>query len=870
MIIDNINCKIYHRKQQIYLDDYMKEINQKIEDIIINKKEETKPSLLLSLEKQRSEFFIIFITGLIKFYENLRKNNDIMNHIDVGDIVIYNKKKYIYDGKKIINDREMLVLKAKETKQAGHKCASIDFIDKSKSKDIAKYYGESDKLGKIRDTTNTLNTYIEKLKKIFINSDELNNGVIDEQIVVVFESKQHINLLLSLYFIEIEGHKYKFDEIFPCKYYTDEDRYVDLNNDITKGLFIFTSKIEVANDILLNNKQCKTVILLGEKTYENRLETTLSRMFKRLEKKKLNDIIIHNDYNKINIIKELLDKNIDCYAWSKQVIKNKYEHDNNYINAYNIIHIYFKYSIKNELIDNKEINGLIQSLNNNLINILRNKEEIIDSKIFLICAYKMFNKLQDYVYPIKIYEEIEILEPSKNNEVIFKNILEKNEEYQSNYDLLSIVIKQLMELHNILYDKNPKIRRLKKISDNNSIIVCKDEMEKNLLKTDNKLEYKKIITKDDIANYNENETFIFVSKYRRTNEFQYSYIRKNNVVNILNNVQANKYNSKARFTNKLLDIIESNNRLSSEDRKATKDEYMPIINLKEKILLEKVEVNDEENNDILETYVEKELHDFDYIKEIKKLTNIKLNKFNTSQESMYSGTVTVTRKIYYSEDGYSYITDNSKIVMLDDNNKIKGFINNAKISDRILFIDEKTENDLNILFDKIVESKIFKEKYKQHYQNMIYWKKVLRKYIDDYNLNYNDIANELIIHEISKTPQTIRGWLKSESIIGPWEEKFYKALGEITFDQKLISNWKEIFESNNTIREFRRQFRNTFKNMIQHAVCNTISEENELEILVNRVFGNLKEYAKILKIVDIDEISLEIPYAQTNCLIYDK
>ena len=297
---------------------------------------------------------------------------------------------------------------------------------------------------------------------------------------------------------------------------------------------------------------------------------------------------------------------------------------------------------------------------------------------------------------------------------------------------------------------------------------------------------------------------------------------------------------------------------------------MPIINLKEKILLEKVEVNDEENNDILETYVEKELHDFDYIKEIKKLTNIKLNKFNTSQESMYSGTVTVTRKIYYSEDGYSYITDNSKIVMLDDNNKIKGFINNAKISDRILFIDEKTENDLNILFDKIVESKIFKEKYKQHYQNMIYWKKVLRKYIDDYNLNYNDIANELIIHEISKTPQTIRGWLKSESIIGPWEEKFYKALGEITFDQKLISNWKEIFESNNTIREFRRQFRNTFKNMIQHAVCNTISEENELEILVNRVFGNLKEYAKILKIVDIDEISLEIPYAQTNCLIYDK
>ncbi|MBS5981395.1 MAG: DrmE family protein [Clostridium butyricum] len=384
------------------------------------------------------------------------------------------------------------------------------------------------------------------------------------------------------------------------------------------------------------------------------------------------------------------------------------------------------------------------------------------------------------------------------------------------------------------------------------------------------MEYKKIITKDDIANYNENETFIFVSKYRRTNEFQYSYIRKNNVVNILNNVQANKYNSKARFTNKLLDIIESNNRLSSEDRKATKDEYMPIINLKEKILLEKVEVNDEENNDILETYVEKELHDFDYIKEIKKLTNIKLNKFNTSQESMYSGTVTVTRKIYYSEDGYSYITDNSKIVMLDDNNKIKGFINNAKISDRILFIDEKTENDLNILFDKIVESKIFKEKYKQHYQNMIYWKKVLRKYIDDYNLNYNDIANELIIHEISKTPQTIRGWLKSESIIGPWEEKFYKALGEITFDQKLISNWKEIFESNNTIREFRRQFRNTFKNMIQHAVCNTISEENELEILVNRVFGNLKEYAKILKIVDIDEISLEIPYAQTNCLIYDK
>lgn len=869
-IVKILSSRIFKRKQKIFFDEYLKEIIKNIENLILHNSGMNKPQLILTLEKENIEFIIILIAGIIKFYENLTNSNDILNTISIGDIVVYNKKKYIFMGEKVINNKSMIELKARNTRQEGHECGSTEFIGKTNISDISIYYGDSNKLGHIREKTNTLNNYSNIFKKMFHNSNEFTNRIINEQLVVVFENKKHMQNILSNYFIQIEGTKYNFEEVFPCKYYTGEDKFVDLKNDVTNGLFLFTSKLEVANEILLSNKNCKTLILFGEKTYKDRIETTLSRLFKRLSKNKLSNIIIHNNYNEINEIDNLLNKDIKCYSWGREVINYNYNINKKYINSYNTVNKFFKYEVENQLIENNEINELFNTINKDLINVLKNGEDIYDVKTFLICAYKMFNELQDYVYPIKIYDNNDLMiDIETNDEVILNRVLNENEEYIENYNLLNSIIQNIKELKSILYNKNPKIRKLKKISDNTSTIVCKNEKEKQMLNNENKLEYKKIITKEELDYEAEDETFIFLSTYKKTKEFQYAYIKKNKIINILNYVQAKNYNSRAKFINRLIDAISRKNLLTTGKLDNYVNQYLPIIKLKQK----NMEDNEAENNEdynVIEIYINKEIENFNYEEELNKLKNLKFSKIYSSQDNEYTGTNLAIKKIFFTDGSYSYITKNSKIILLDDENNVCGNINECKLYDRALYIDEKTDNDLNILFDQIVNSKVFKESYKNHYENMIYWKKSLEKYIEDYELTYSDIVNELCLYNISKSEQTIRGWLKSESVIGPWEQEFYEALGKITCDQRLLDNWQVIYESNNKIRGFRRLFRNTFRNMIQNEVCNNISNKDELEILVNKVFGNLREYAKIVKIIKIEQIHLELPYVQTNCLIYDK
>ncbi|NFO56052.1 hypothetical protein FDB39_04025 [Clostridium botulinum] len=867
-----LNGKIFYKRQPIFFDDYLKDIIENIEKIISNEDENIKPKLILTLEKEKIEFIILLIIGIVKFYNDLSDNSkNILDEIEIGYIVVYKSKKYIYLGdSEVINGERKIKLKARNSKQQGVECGSIKYINRKNCNELSVYYGGSDKLSSIRKQTNTFNDYKNLFEKMLNNSFDFNNGIINEQIIVVFESKKDMENTLSNYFIEIDNIKYDFIDVFPCKYYTDEDNYINLKNDITKGLFLFTSKLELANEILIRNKECKTLILLGANTYKNRIDTTIHRLFRRLKKKKLNNIIIYNNYDEINDIDKLLKYDINFYSWSKSILHNKCKNNENYINSYNIVQKFLKYKIEIELLEDEEINKIFATLYKNLIALIRTNEEIYDKNDFLIVAFKMFNELQNYVYPIKIYiANNEFSHTQDKYKLILNNILEKNKDYILNYSLLSSILKNLERINIILYNRNPKIRKLKKISNTNSIIICNNEIEKQLLYKEKKLDYKKIITKEELDVYSEDENFIFLSSYKKTKEFQYSYTNKNSIVNILNYVQANQYNSKVKFMNKLIDVIATHNKLLNYELMSNECDYMRSINFK---LLnnENQSIEVSEYDDVIEGDLEESIENFDYQVELEKLQSLYGSSCTNNKDIVYWGNCLAMKKIELEDNSYAFITSNSKLVLLNEDNSICGNINNCETGDRVLFIDEKTDNDLNILFDQIVTSKIFKENYKIHYENMVYWKNVLKKYIDDYQLNYTDVVAELKIYKIIKTEQTVRAWVNSESVIGPWEEKFYETIGKITCDNKLINNWKTIYESNNKIRGFRREFRKTFKIMVQNSVCDYKSQNNEFELLVNQVFGNLKEYAKVLKIKEIKDICIEIPYVQSNCLIYNQ
>jgi hypothetical protein len=152
---------------------------------------------------------------------------------------------------------------------------------------------------------------------------------------------------------------------------------------------------------------------------------------------------------------------------------------------------------------------------------------------------------------------------------------------------------------------------------------------------------------------------------------------------------------------------------------------------------------------------------------------------------------------------------------------------------------------------------------------MKYWKGSLKRYIDSYFGDYSLIALELSFYKIDRTEQSIKAWIVNENIIGPIEKEAYSAIAKITNDKYLLEHWEEIYESCNLIRSLKTKLKDNFNSMVIQSVVNEKSE-GEFENLVYDVLGDLKKYAEIEEIYDIEDVSINIPINKTNCILEEK
>ncbi len=857
-----ITGNILKKNSKLYLNNYLREFIETLEMLFISDNNNGVPKLILTLDEEPEEFLILLVCGIIMLYKNLTlEGGDIGDYIEFGDIVVYKNKKYKYLGKEICNGKEKVKLEGRKTKQKGNICSNIEYIDIKDSNKLKFYHGESEKLGKLKNVMD----YKKKFREMIGVSDELIDGIITEQVLVVFESKREMEELLNNYYIRINEDKYTFPEIFPCRYYSSDENTVNLNGNIDKELFLFTSKLEVAKEILINNESCKNIIFLGEDTYKNEIGGALFSIFKRLKHKRLSNVVIFNNFNNVKTLGKLIEEDINIYSWNKGYVNHKYSEDSRYLNAYDSICKSFLYETQNEIIDDDNVNKLYSSLNKNLLMLLRSKEDINYKDEFIKAAYRLFIMLQDIVYPIKKYED-KYRELMNQQIQVLKEILKENDGYSIYTNLLSPVIRDIDSLVEYLYERNRKIRKVKKLSSEESILICGSESEKKMLLAENKLAFKRIITKYELDFKCEDEILIFLSDYKETREFQYSYIVKNKIINILNNVQAKRYNRKVKYTNSLLDKIIEKSLITIDKVENDSLDYMNKIEIKDtKLNLKNI---DEDLDDVVEDFVEIESNEDEYNYSLNNLLNLVASKY-TYKSVQISNKCKVDKMLSFDKGRTAFIRKDSDIYVFNERDKTVRLTQKVKIGDTIMFLDEKTDKDLDDLFDDIINSKIFEDTYYEHYENVLYWKKALNNYMDKYNFTFEDISVELSRHGINKKGATIKQWLNSSVlIIGPLEKEFYEKLAIITCDYKLKNQWEEIYESNNKVREFRTKFKKEFKNIIIRSMQGINYTEDELEILVRKVFGDLSEYVKVVQIKDIKYLNEEMPYSKTNCISY--
>lgn len=884
-----LDGKILIGDSEVHFNNHISEIV----GILLNTfKEKYKIDLLLTIDKNMIESILIVIIAIHSYLNKLFSydGEDDIDDIEIGDIVYYNNRKCKYTGIERIYGEVKIKLEYKPRREGNLQLYDCTYVDIKNKNQISKYYGNSDKINKMSGIRNKENNSSRVLLAKLLDLDyEKFSGVVGRQSIIVFESKKEIEHILNIIKIKIQNKQYRFSEVFPCKYYFDVDNgaYLSGNPYKEKPILLFTSRLDVAKELMINKENCKELVLIGSGTYKNYIDVIFESIIRKLNHKRFEKLIIYNSFSNMQDIGKILNYNIDIYSWNKGTIINKIKNKTYSSNNKELMK-YLNTNIKCSIIDDKDINVIMIGVRKGLVKLIKTNEQIIDKKNFIRIGFKIFNLLKTIIFPVKEYKNSNCIETYFDDWFNkLKNILNDNDLYMENINLLQPVFDGLKIFYDNLYCVNPKVEYLKQKFNYKSTIVCNDLSEKNLLIKNIGINEDKIITLTQVNSSLKNKNLIFLSFYNKSKDYQIGNCFNNDISNVLYISEAFEYNSKIRSFNKMMRKISEHNLLC--DNKYSEIDYLNEIKIDLDFL--KSETKKYKDNDNLRTNNES-IDEDEFIKDENAIeqysrNNIEQEYFSdvnynisqlfqsknrsvSSQENInVQGLGIVKKKVIFDDNRYCYLTSDYLALCIDKGKALEKSTDLLKQGDQMVFIKEISDDEPEVLFSKIINSSIFKEKYKRHYENMMYWKKVLKKYKNLYNMDYKSLSNELRIYNVNKSNVAIRQWIETSDdvIIGPREPEVYEAIADITRNSEMKEHWKDIYESNNIIREFRTKFKKTFKSIVKDFALNKEQNNSEIEKLVKEVFGNLNQYVNIVKIQEIEDIFQNMKYIKTNSLI---
>ncbi len=894
--INNLSIENKLENNVFYEDKLLDISNYELTNIKIFKemfKDQNRINLLITPDKEVIEALSLIVLAMKLYIKNLKdEDENILDVLSIGDIVVYKGKKAEYLDIHEIYGEKKIKLKYKGNKINGIKMGeSISYIKLSDYYKLSIYRGDSKELSIMSNKkSNKRNGKYILADMLDIEQQYLGN-TIKEQMVIVYPSKNKLEDLLKKLKIRIKNKKYLFTEVFPCKYYSSIDNSIDFkgNKLKLKEIFIFTSNLSVARDLIQENKEISNLLLLGEDTYTNEIYGSLDFLLKR---KKLKKIYILNTFNNINQLHRLLESgfSIQLNAWTRTVFFKEI----NRMELYQIclknkkIDLFLNRKVENKFIDQcKELAGNLLKLKIDLIEVLKEDFYCDNKERFLRISYGLLKIFEKTIVPIKEYDDF-ITDNNLNNytvEILIKKLMEtikENKVYENTYRVLHDISQLIKNLYELMYYENPKFKFLKSINlSYGDLIICNSSIEEAILKKYESIK-NKYIRVSSIKNYKayrNNQKIIFTGVYNNKNLDQVYSFNTLNIVNLLYPSEVSKYNSKVNKFNKLFNLIEEKNSLgNSNDILRLENINIDYNKFIEKHTLQDDTIEKTEKEIEKNLYFNEEKHSYPealgYDLDIEDLLNIDFNSSLGKQYLEYDVVCDagiVKKKINFKDKKYALLTPFYKSKCIDNinNSIVIKDINALKIDDKLIFIHDRTEDEITKLFYTIMSSDKFKSIYYKHYYNMKYWKDSLKKYIDDYFGDYSLISKELSFYAIKRTEQAIKSWVLNENIIGPTEKEVYNAIAKITNERYLLEHWEEIYESCILIRSLKTKLKDNFNSLVIQSVVNEKSE-GEFENLVYDVLGDLKKYAEIEEINDIENISINIPINKANCILRGK
>lgn len=869
ILLNNINTlKIKYKKETIKFKYFEQLILKSFIDILNS---ENKKSLFIGIEKELTSMLLIIIIAIKQYSDNMENpNNGILDILKKGDKVFFRGEILIFD-KVDMDEREN-----KKYIYLFGKNNSKTLVPYKNSYLLTAYNGQANRINKVNGSSQRYNITKKFISQTMsINLNQL-NGVIKESTIVVVEQKEELYDLINSIEINFDEENHLISELFSFAYYTAEENYEYFKGNRTKENTIikFVSNINTAIDIIKDDENVKNIVLIGEKTYRDSLETELreASMMDSIKKILVIDTWESNfDFSSLVVN---YDEPFNIYALSKEVIlENINLYDELSLDLPSSLQLKNYYLIENLLhkdihiyeTDNSEIlNESIYNINQNLKNLFDYSDSNIKTLDFIKLSYYLCNKLEQSLLPLNKCEDNLFNLSYRVN--MLKEILKLFPVQRVEHNLMDIIILEIEKIIEFLKFSNYKIEVIKdKILNNKKALLGIkniDEIGKleeyfRTLRKPN-LNIKKIDKKIDSYG---NEALIIPTFY----ENKYLNILNTNTVRCVNIVayrrEKIRINSLIRKNTEMLNLILKNNKLSDNEKFELPNIVKHFV-IKSNFIENKQSDSEEEKFNEIEAEVQKVIQE----NKIKLFINE-----DKSSSGIINSTRAVHKIVMFEDNNYSFLSDNYQANIIDRNNNDikKKCISELSIGEEMIFTKSKLsgeEDIVKVVIKELLENKEFNNVYGEYFKLNNLWKICLNNYMQIYDFTEKDISNEFRIYGKQITHLAIANWING-NIIGPQDVNDIKIIADIVKDSGLSDKLEEVINACRQERRIQIQVRKAIAKIIINSVANNNEQNYDIYEIVKNTINDLDRYAYIGIIASIESIDEELNSQHVNKVI---
>lgn len=858
MILDKLKeIDIIYNNKEISFNSFDKIIVETINKIYESK---NKNNFMLSIDDELTAVYMLVLLGIKTYYENMvDPQKYILDIISENEKVCYRGNLYIYSGISEFNKRKYIKLK-------GNKGLTTSILLEN-AFELTVYNGTASRINKSKDFsagTNITKKFISDIYNCDVNKL---NGFINSSTLLVMKGKEKLLDIIESIEIKYNDKKIPFTELFPLGYWSSEENCLIVKNRIKEDLlFNVASNMSTALDLIINDEKIRNVVVIGDKTYKDSLETEIRRinLYNRINK-----LILVGSWENTNNFGYFIseDNEFDNYAITKNVLLNN-------INFYSKNEFKTRSSIQEKnykLIKNmtdkrvvtKEVEDLL-GIGTNVLKItgyLKNLCVYGESNDYILqfikISYHICSKFESTIIPFiycnSNYENINI------NVERLKGIWKLFDNTRVEYGLMKSVIELIDEMLIKLMKNNSKAEELKKIiKSSNSKITLLIKNKDEIMDIERYLMLRRINNKVKVVEYKKNidilsfDNIIMPFYQDDINIFLSNYLKEIYVV--CYEREKYKYKRDMNINKKVISEIYKRNKLKCNDD-YDEPELDDFNNMKEEIII----ADDERINNIIETNW------------IRIITSQQRDYSNKS----FSGAKSIAKKIVFFKDGkYAFLSENYMVNSID---RVRNDINIKRVEDvengdELIFVVDTITDKNDIVKDtieRLLEQTEFQKKYKKYFDNNLLWKDSLINYMKKNFLDEKDIANNFEIHGYNITALAIKNWLNG-NIIGPQNSKHIRVIEKIVKNKTLSEKIDEVIASCKQVRSIQIQIRKAIARMIINSVVSSQSDDFNIYGYVKEAIGDLNSYAYIGDVILIKDIDQEISIQNINRVIERK